>query len=94
MEHPTSKRRSLRSRNGSATHRDQPKPRSGGSRLLGRFTSLISPVGSTFRASSIHPCAISVRWVRLLLAFAENIAAPIRKDGKEHIEYVPTQIVL
>ena len=31
--------------------------------------------------------------VLLLREFAEAIAEPIQKDGKEHIEYVPTQIV-
>ena len=31
--------------------------------------------------------------VRLLREFAEAIAEPIQKDGKEHIEYVPTQVV-
>ena len=31
--------------------------------------------------------------VRLLSEFASVIAEPIQKDDKEHIEYVPTQIV-
>ena len=34
----------------------------------------------------IHP-------LRFLHAFAEDIAKPIERDGREHIEYVPTQIV-
>jgi hypothetical protein len=34
----------------------------------------------------IHP-------LRFLHAFAEDIAKPIAHDGREHIEYVPTQIV-
>lgn len=34
----------------------------------------------------IHP-------LRFLHAFAQDIAKPIARDGREHIEYVPTQIV-
>jgi hypothetical protein len=34
----------------------------------------------------IHP-------LRFLHAFAEDLAKPIARDGREHIEYVPTQIV-
>ena len=34
----------------------------------------------------IHP-------LRFLHAFARDIAKPINRDGREHIEYVPTQIV-
>lgn len=36
--------------------------------------------------SRIHP-------LRFLHAFAEDIVKPIARDGREHIEYVPTQIV-
>lgn len=38
------------------------------------------------RHSLIHP-------LRFLHAFAEDLAKPIARDGREHIEYVPTQIV-
>lgn len=31
--------------------------------------------------------------LRFLSAFAKDISSPIARDGKEHIEYVPTQIV-
>ncbi len=31
--------------------------------------------------------------LRFLHAFARDIAQPIKRDGREHIEYVPTQIV-
>ncbi|MFL6726016.1 MAG: HEPN-associated N-terminal domain-containing protein [Sphingomicrobium sp.] len=34
----------------------------------------------------VHP-------LRFLHAFAQDIAQPIARDGREHIEYVPTQIV-
>lgn len=31
--------------------------------------------------------------IRFLNAFASDISKPIAKDGKEHIEYIPTQII-
>lgn len=49
----------------------------------------LPPVPSVFdldRQSSIHP-------LRFLHAFAVDISQPIARDGREHIEYVPTQIV-
>lgn len=49
----------------------------------------LPPVPSVFdadRAKYIHP-------LRFLEAFAADISQPIARDGREHIEYVPTQIV-
>jgi hypothetical protein len=49
----------------------------------------IPPVPSVFdidQQDAIHP-------LRFLRAFARDISQPIARDGREHIEYVPTQIV-
>jgi hypothetical protein len=49
----------------------------------------LPPVPSVFdieRHALIHP-------LRFLHAFAEDISRPIARDGREHIDYVPTQIV-
>lgn len=46
----------------------------------------IPSVFDTARHYLIHP-------LRFLHAFAKDIAKPIAHDGREHIEYVPTQIV-
>ena len=32
-------------------------------------------------------------WVQFLRAFVERISQPIERDGREHVEYVPTQVV-
>jgi hypothetical protein len=48
----------------------------------------LPPIPSVFedRHQLIHP-------LRFLHAFSSDIAKPIVRDGREHIEYVPTQIV-
>lgn len=46
-------------------------------------------VPSVFDADRHH----LIHRLRFLHAFAEDIAKPIARDGREHIEYVPTQIV-
>ena len=49
----------------------------------------LPPIPSVFSEDGrrlIHP-------LRFLHAFARDIAHPIARDGREHIEYVPTQVV-
>lgn len=49
----------------------------------------LPPIPSVFdpeRQDRIHP-------LRFLHAFARDISQPIARDGREHVEYVPTQIV-
>lgn len=51
--------------------------------------SVLPPIPSIFDEdmSALRPGLIFLR------KFAEDVARPIEKDGREHIEYVPTQIV-
>jgi hypothetical protein len=49
----------------------------------------LPPMPSVFDPSG-RPLIHSLRFLN---AFAKDISSPIARDGKEHIEYVPTQIV-
>jgi len=66
---------------------------------IGRFNSsrplhVVDLTGVLDLPSLFDPSARHLREkVRLLREFAEAIAEPIQKDGREHIEFVPSQVV-
>jgi hypothetical protein len=49
----------------------------------------IPPIPSLFDESERHLRA----GLKFMHAFADDLAEPIKRDGREHIDYVPTQIV-
>ena len=49
----------------------------------------LPPLPSIFDASKVT----EYEWIVFLSGFVEEISRPIRKDGREHVEYVPTQVL-
>jgi hypothetical protein len=47
--------------------------------------------GSVYSATDL----VTIRWqgLKFLHDFSREISSPVEKDGREHIEYVPTQIL-
>jgi RES domain-containing protein len=46
-------------------------------------------IPSLFDAAHLH----QYEWLTFLRGFVEDISQPVQKDGREHIDYVPTQVL-